>query len=72
MTVADAFAREMALSRLGSGRLTAPALQRGFESVETTHGLMPVGGMTRRQIDGVRLDRLLSGWFGGLARLRQT
>lgn len=58
MTEAEAAARELCLSRLGSGRFSAAALQRDFDTADLTHPVLPCGGLTRHQIEGVRFDRL--------------
>lgn len=70
MTEAEAAARELCLSRLGSGRFSAAALQRALGASDLTHPVLPCGGLTRHQIEGVRFDRLtdllasLGRWFG--------
>ena len=58
MTEAEAALRELGLSRLGSGRLGAAALQQSFQRAEMAQGLFPCGSLTRRQIEGARLDAL--------------
>ncbi len=72
MTEAEAAAREICLSRLGSGRFSAAALQRGLDA-DLTHPVLPCGGLTRHQIEGVRFDRLtdllasFGRWLGHVA-----
>lgn len=72
MTMAKAAAREICLSRIGSGspqtgRFTAAALQHGLDTARTCHPVLPCGGLTRDQIDAVNFDRLTR-LFAGLAR----
>lgn len=74
MTEAEAASHELGLSCLGSGRLGAVALQHSMETADMARGTLPCGGLTRRQIEGVSLDRLtrpllgLGRWLGRWTR----
>lgn len=61
MTASGAAARSCHLSHDAPGRLGPSALQSAFDRVEPVQSVMPCGGLTRSQIDGVS--------FAGLADL---